>query len=80
MFASRDVCINFRKKTCAVDLIYIAYKFTRHLNGECFELAVPAYAPTFFVRNPATSSLLSQTFLILVFSRTTGPNSTKLLG
>ena len=55
MFASRDVCIHFGKKTWShlrVTPDYLYKVFTRHLNMECFESAVPAiflsYAPTFF--------------------------------
>ena len=54
MFASRDVCIYFRKKTWShMHCWFYLYKeFTRHLSVECFESVVPAiflsYAPTFF--------------------------------
>ena len=39
MFASRDVCINFGKKTWShlhYDWLYLNKVFTRHLNMECF--------------------------------------------
>ena len=53
MFASRDVCIYFGKNTWRHLRwwFYLCKVFTRHLNVECFESAVPAiffsYAPTF---------------------------------
>ena len=52
-FASRDVCIHFGKKAWSHLRGFYLYKvFTRHLNIECFESAVPAiflaFAPTFF--------------------------------
>ena len=50
MFASRDVCIYFVKKMCAVDFLPCIQAFKRGI----VELAVPAiflcYAPTFFRR------------------------------
>ena len=58
MFASRDVCIYFGKKT-RIHLLCYTYAdytkvFTRHLNMECFESAVPAiflsYASTLFMQ------------------------------
>ena len=50
MFASRDVCFYFGKKS--VEAIYQYQEFTRHLNVEYFESAISAiflsYAPTSF--------------------------------
>ena len=57
MIASRDICIYFGKKTWSHlrRWFYLYKKFTRHINVECFEWAVPAsflsYAPTFFGSN-----------------------------
>ena len=57
MFASRHVCIYFVKNTwsylrCCTYTLYLYKVFTRHLNMECFESAVPAIflsnSPTFF--------------------------------
>ena len=52
MFAWRDACIHFGKETWSHLRCFYLYKmFTRHLNMECFESAVPAiflsYAPNF---------------------------------
>ena len=55
MFTSRDVCIHFERKRGAIYALLILpiQVNTRHLNEECFELAVPtifqSYAPTVFM-------------------------------